>query len=120
MANCGNAVTRNKLTLVVGSDDRSQAGQQIAGLGSIHDIHVLNRKRDALQSQFCREFVAVGVLTVENGEILPLAAQLAMALADGSNQFGGLDIVRSKHHSLNRKIRESFAQAEGFLFARGQ
>ena len=43
-------------------DYRAQAGEQVAGLGRVHHVHVLDGERDALLGQFGGQLVAMKVV----------------------------------------------------------
>ena len=62
-------------------DHRAEAGKQIARLGRIHHIHVLDGERNALPHHFSGQLVAIQVGAIEDGAVAPLAARLAAQFA---------------------------------------
>src|ERR1700722_12695483 len=98
---------------------RTQAGEEITHLGRVGDIEIFDGERNLRLGEFANYVVTMGVGTVQNSEVFPLAAQFPLYLGDHAGHVGTLGFLDSKGNSRNWRAQQSFLLLRGFLFARG-
>src|SRR6266853_1557840 len=69
---------------------------------AIADVHVLDGERNALPCQLGGQLIAMRVGAVETGTVAPLAARLALPIAQRCYQFGRFGIFYGQYDCLNR------------------
>ena len=104
--------------IVSGRNYRVEAGEEIAGLGSVGDVHALDDEWNVGLGKFLDDFIPLIVRAVEDAEVRPLALRLPLHVADATDDVRTFGILRSKDGREDRRTRERNSRAQGLLFAR--
>ena len=103
---------------VAGGDDHGEAGGQVAHLGCVRDVQVLDREWDVLLRQLPGDFFVVKMHAIKNCEVAPEGTRLALAFPDSRDNVGAL-CVFGNHDCFDRQILSVPAGFLGFFIARG-
>src|SRR5581483_6570701 len=85
----------------------SEGGDDVANFGSIENVHVFYRERYIALRQFFNQVIAIQVVSVENGEIVPVAPRVVFLAANIAGQVGRLQLPVAPDHDfdgLGRKM----------------
>ena len=105
--------------VIASGNDGVEAGEQIASLGCVRNIHALDDEGNVGFRKFVHNLVALVVRAVEDTEVRPLAPRLLLRIADIAGEIGAFGVFTGKNDHGNGRALKVHAGFDGILFAGG-